>query len=91
MLSGVSAGLVATTLGSPMDVVSTRIMVNKQKGYTTGMVGTCQQMLLKEGPTSFYQGVNIHLQPTPHAACVAYGKMRNTTYPQHMTCLSACG
>lgn len=57
MLSGVSAGLVATTLGSPMDVVSTRIMVNKQRGYTAGMVETCQQMLLKEGPTSFYQGV----------------------------------
>lgn len=57
MLSGVSAGLVATTLGSPMDVVSTRIMVNKQKGVTAGMVETIQQMLLKEGPASFYQGV----------------------------------
>lgn len=56
MLAGVSAGLVATTLGSPMDVVSTRIMVNKQKGHTSGMVDTCRQMLLKEGVGSFYQG-----------------------------------
>jgi Mitochondrial carrier protein len=57
MLSGISAGLVATTLGSPMDVVSTRIMVNKQKGVTAGMVETCKEMLLKEGFSSFYQGV----------------------------------
>jgi hypothetical protein len=56
MLSGVSAGLVATVLGSPMDVVSTRIMVNKQKGHTSGMIDTCRQMILKEGFTSFYQG-----------------------------------
>lgn len=61
MLSGVSAGLVATCLGSPMDVVSTRIMVNKQKGATAGMIETCQQMLMKEGVGSFYQ-VRILLQ-----------------------------
>jgi hypothetical protein len=57
MLSGVSAGLIATSLGSPMDVVSTRIMVNKQKGITAGMVETTKSMFLKEGFSSFYQGV----------------------------------
>jgi solute carrier family 25 (mitochondrial uncoupling protein), member 8/9 len=56
MMSGLTAGLVATALGSPMDVVSTRIMVNKQQGYNLGMGDTCKQMIVNEGFSSFYQG-----------------------------------
>ena len=56
MLAGVSAGLVATALGNPMDVVSTRIMVRKSKGVAAGMIATCREMFVAEGPRSFYQG-----------------------------------
>lgn len=56
LLAGLSAGLLATLLGNPMDVVSTRIMVHKASGVRSGMVDTCRRMFVKEGPLSFYQG-----------------------------------
>jgi hypothetical protein len=56
MLSGLTAGLIATILGNPMDVVSTRIMVHKATGGNDNMVEACRTMLLKEGIFSFYQG-----------------------------------
>jgi hypothetical protein len=55
-MAGLTAGFTATVLGSPMDVVSTRIMVNKSKGHHSGMIATCQEMVMKEGFSSFYQG-----------------------------------
>eukprot|EP01025_Chloroclados_australasicus_P042716 TRINITY_DN45429_c0_g1_i1.p3 TRINITY_DN45429_c0_g1~~TRINITY_DN45429_c0_g1_i1.p3 ORF type:complete len:108 (+),score=4.66 TRINITY_DN45429_c0_g1_i1:31-324(+) len=56
MACGVFAGFVATALGSPMDVVSTRIMVQRAHGHKAGMVETCRAMFLQEGFASFYQG-----------------------------------
>jgi solute carrier family 25 (mitochondrial uncoupling protein), member 8/9 len=56
MMAGLTAGLVATVLGNPMDVVSTRIMVRKSMGHTAGMVQTCKDMVAGEGILSFYQG-----------------------------------
>lgn len=56
MMSGLSAGLVATMLGNPMDVVSTRIMVHKATGNHASMMQTCSAMLQKEGALAFYQG-----------------------------------
>jgi solute carrier family 25 (mitochondrial uncoupling protein), member 8/9 len=56
MLAGLTAGLVATILGNPMDVVSTRIMVRKALGSHGSMAQTCQDMFRREGALSFYQG-----------------------------------
>eukprot|EP00892_Ulva_mutabilis_P005272 jgi/Ulvmu1/3116/UM015_0156.1 len=56
VMAGLTAGLTATAIGSPADVVSTRIMVNRAKGYQLGMLATCRDMYTKEGLSSFYQG-----------------------------------
>lgn len=49
--------LLQTAIGSPADVVSTRIMVNRAKGYELGMLATIRDMYAKEGLSSFYQGL----------------------------------
>ena len=52
--SGASAGLMATIIGNPVDVVKTRVMAAKGKaGALETIVGT----LRNEGPLAFYQGV----------------------------------
>ena len=52
-----AAGLVATIVSSPMDVVSTRLMaVKKSQNPSAGTLDTVAQMWAKEGFTSFYKG-----------------------------------
>ena len=58
ILSGLSAGLAATLLGSPVDVVKTRVM-NAAKDGTAPFKGPldCAAWLLRtQGPAAFYKG-----------------------------------
>ncbi|CAG08976.1 unnamed protein product, partial [Tetraodon nigroviridis] len=50
-----AAGFCTTLVASPVDVVKTRYM-NSVPGQYTGALGCALNMLLKEGPTSFYKG-----------------------------------
>jgi len=54
--SAAIAGLITTIVASPIDVVKTRLMNSRSKTYR-GMAHCAQQMLFKEGITSFYKGV----------------------------------
>lgn len=54
--SAAIAGLITTIVASPIDVVKTRLMNSRSKTYT-GMIHCAQQMLFKEGISSFYKGV----------------------------------
>jgi len=49
------AGFVACVVGSPVDVMKTRIM-NMQPGSGQSVVGLVGSMIAKEGPLSFYKG-----------------------------------
>lgn len=49
------AGAVACTVGSPVDVMKTRIM-NMQPGKGETVAGLVRNMLTKEGPMAFYKG-----------------------------------
>ncbi len=51
--SAVVAGLAATVVGSPADVVGTRIMVQTTQ---PALVSFCVQILKTEGVTAFYKG-----------------------------------
>lgn len=53
---GFVAGLSATCLGSPMDVVGTKMMVNSDGRYGSSIGSVIVQMLRKEGIRSFYKG-----------------------------------
>lgn len=52
--SGFLAGLVAVLLGSPADVVGTRLITHQ--GDTGSLAKFCLDMLRNEGPGSFYKG-----------------------------------
>jgi len=60
ILCGLSAGLAATLLGSPVDVVKTRVMsARKEAGAVQqfkGPVDCAWQLLKTEGPLAFYKG-----------------------------------
>lgn len=49
------AGFCTTIVASPVDVVKTRFM-NSVPGQYSGAVSCALNMLIKEGPTSFYKG-----------------------------------
>ena len=51
--SAVVAGLAATVVGSPADVVGTRIMVQTTQ---PALVSFCLQILKTEGVSAFYKG-----------------------------------
>uniref|UniRef100_A0A8D9A3P7 Mitochondrial uncoupling protein 2 n=1 Tax=Cacopsylla melanoneura TaxID=428564 RepID=A0A8D9A3P7_9HEMI len=53
--SAVIAGLAATVVASPVDVVKTRYM-NSKPGTYTGAVGCAVEMFSKEGFSAFYKG-----------------------------------
>ena len=53
ILCASSAGFVATVVGSPVDVLKTRIMNLKAGESAVAMVGN---MISKEGPAAFYKG-----------------------------------
>ena len=59
ILAGLSAGLAATLLGSPVDVVKTRVM-NAKKGDGAapfkGPLDCAAWLLRTQGPTAFYKG-----------------------------------
>jgi len=52
--AGLTAGFLATALGSPADVVGTRIIA--ARGDTGGLAAYCVRMLRTEGPAAFYRG-----------------------------------
>jgi solute carrier family 25 uncoupling protein 8/9 len=61
ILSGLSAGLCATLLGSPVDVIKTRVMNAKKDPVTgtaefKGPVDCAIKLMRKEGPFAFYKG-----------------------------------
>ena len=49
------AGIAAVLVGSPVDVLKTRIM-NRPAGSTQGVLGLVGSMFAKEGPLAFYKG-----------------------------------
>lgn len=60
MLSGVTAGFVATVVGSPVDVIKTRIM-NQKAGAGgvrpySGPIDCLVKIMKNEGPVGFYKG-----------------------------------
>eukprot|EP00931_Biecheleriopsis_adriatica_P043809 TRINITY_DN25034_c0_g1_i1.p1 TRINITY_DN25034_c0_g1~~TRINITY_DN25034_c0_g1_i1.p1 ORF type:complete len:286 (+),score=54.00 TRINITY_DN25034_c0_g1_i1:32-889(+) len=52
--AGLTAGFLATALGSPADVVGTRLVATV--GETGGLGAYCLNMLQTEGPLAFYKG-----------------------------------
>lgn len=54
-LCAFGAGFVACIVGSPVDVLKTRIM-NRQPGSTQSVPGLIGSMIAKEGPLAFYKG-----------------------------------
>merc|ERR1712108_43787 len=63
------AAFVAAVITSPLDVSKTRIMRMKQGvgASYSGAMDCLKQMLLKEGPTSFYKGFfPYYLRLAPH-------------------------
>jgi len=52
--SGLLAGLVATLLGSPADVIGTRVIA--QEGRGGGLASVAAEMVRREGFLSLYQG-----------------------------------
>jgi solute carrier family 25 uncoupling protein 8/9 len=56
ILCGLSAGVWATAMGSPVDVVKTRVM-NSQKGEFKSALDCAVKLLKKDGPLGFYKGV----------------------------------
>ena len=58
ILSGLSAGLAATLLGSPVDVVKTRVMNAAKDGSAPfkGPIDCAAWLLRTQGPTAFYKG-----------------------------------
>ncbi len=53
-ICGFMAGFVATVIGSPADVVKTRLM-SSPDSYT-GVVNAFTRMIAEEGPRAFYKG-----------------------------------
>ncbi|XP_062983350.1 putative mitochondrial transporter UCP3 isoform X2 [Elgaria multicarinata webbii] len=53
------AGFCATVVASPVDVVKTRYMNSRPEQYKNALNCTLT-MVLKEGPTAFYKGDDIH-------------------------------
>lgn len=55
LASASGAGFVAVIVGSPVDVLKTRVM-NAPKGMYTGPIDCIVKTLKNEGPLSFYKG-----------------------------------
>ena len=55
ILCAFGAGFVAVGVGSPVDVLKTRLM-NRQPGTQQSIPGLIASMMMKEGPLSFYKG-----------------------------------
>ena len=53
-------GLVVVVVGSPVDVLKTRVM-NRQPGSTESLQSMVSNMIRKEGPMSFYKGFTANL------------------------------
>jgi len=57
IIAGLCAGLSATLLGSPVDVVKTRVMSAKKEGSASvSPIRTALNLLKNEGPLGFYKG-----------------------------------
>jgi hypothetical protein len=52
--SSLSAGFIATVIGSPVDVLKTRVMNNQ--GTYSGVLDCLMKTLKNEGPMAFYKG-----------------------------------
>lgn len=55
LVCGFLAGFVAVIVGSPVDVMKTRIM-NAKQGQYSGVVDCFTKTLRNEGPLAFYSG-----------------------------------
>mmetsp|Transcript_71482 Transcript_71482/g.225760 ORF Transcript_71482/g.225760 Transcript_71482/m.225760 type:complete len:302 (+) Transcript_71482:93-998(+) len=55
ILSGLGAGFVAVCVGSPVDVVKSRMMGDKDKAYKS-MIDCFAKTMKNEGPLAFYKG-----------------------------------
>lgn len=86
-ICGSLAGFVATIIGSPADVVKTRLMSNPDS--YTGVVNCFSRMIAEEGLTSFYKGfvpnfVRLSIWSiTCFIAMEKIKKMFNTPKPNH--------
>jgi len=62
IVSGLSAGLAATLLGSPVDVIKTRVMSAQKSAGSgvppafTGPIDCAVKLMKTQGPTAFYKG-----------------------------------
>ena len=66
LLSGTSAGLVQTCITYPLDMLRTRMSIDKNmtKNYTN--IFSCLiNIIRKEGPSALYKGININLTTYP--------------------------
>ena len=58
IICAVGAGINAVIVGSPVDVLSTRIMIDQSQGSLTALT---YNIWTKEGPGAFYKGVQYNL------------------------------
>lgn len=66
---GAAAGVAASGLTMPLDVVRTRLVAQGEPKYYRGMVSAASHMLRHEGPSSFAKGlVPTMLQTAPYTA-----------------------
>lgn len=59
VLSAFGAALNAVAVGSPVDVIKTRLM-NKTPGQSQSFFGIVPEVLRKEGISAFYKGVYVN-------------------------------
>lgn len=81
LLSSAIAGFVACVIGSPVDVLKTRIM-NAKPGQYSG-IGDCVIQTFKEGPLAFYKGFGPNagrIVSWNMAMFVALGQIRLLVY-----------
>lgn len=84
IISSAIAGFVACVVGSPVDVLKTRIM-NAKPGQYSG-VGDCVLQTFKEGPLAFYKGFQANAARIVSwniAMFVALGQIRKIIYEQY--------
>jgi len=68
-VTGAVAGVAASAASLPLDVVRTRLVVQSEPKYYTGMMSAMRSMLRQEGVRSFYKGgVPTMLQTAPYTS-----------------------
>jgi solute carrier family 25 uncoupling protein 8/9 len=76
VLCAFGAGFNAVIVGSPVDVIKTRIM-NKTPGQSQSLFGIVPEIIKKEGFGAFYKGVTANFMRLGSWNCVMFVSLEN--------------